>query len=87
MEPNKDQPKADVKKNVAALARVNRLNKFDDLFLIEKFATKFSQDPDRVYDETSFGTIINFHILWKEQEEYNERYQSIWAEVNTPPSK
>lgn len=87
MEPNKDQPKADVKKNVAILAKVNKLNKFDDLDLIDQFSTRFGQDPDWVYDNTSFLTIINFLIKWKEEAEYRERYNFIYEEINRPPAK
>jgi hypothetical protein len=87
MEGNPDQPRKDIKANVANLAKVGRLVKFDDLSLIERYASKFGVDPDWVYDNTSFGTIANFAIMWKEMDEYQERYQYIWAEINTPPTK
>ena len=87
MEPNKDQPKAEIKKNVSIMAKAGRLVKFDDLDLIDQYASRFGQDPDYVYDNTSFGTIVNFMMKWKEQGEYQERFNFIWHEINAPPTK
>jgi hypothetical protein len=72
---------------VAALAKVNRLQGYDDLSLIDRYAQRFGLDPDWVYDNTSFGTIINFAVLWKESDEYQERFSYIWSEIHTTPSK
>lgn len=72
---------------MARLAKVHLLNGYDDLELIDQYATRFGQDADWVYNNTSFGTVINFCIKWKEQAEYNERFQFIWQEIHTIPSK
>lgn len=69
------------------MARVNRLHSFEDLSLIDTYAARFGRDPDWVYDHTSFGTIINFAVMWKEQSEFNERFNFIWQEVHTTPTK
>ena len=69
------------------MAKAGRLVKFDDLDLIDQYASRFGQDPDWVYDNTSFGTIVNFMCKWKEQSEYQERFSFIWGEINTPPTK
>lgn len=87
MATGKDQPKQEVKKNVANLAKVNRLATFDDLSLIDRYAERYGQDPNWVYDNVDFGTIINLAIMHHEINEYNERYQHIWQEINTPPTK
>lgn len=87
MEPNKDQPKADAKKNVAQMAKAGRLSIFDDLSIIGKYSQKFGRDPDYVYDNTSFGTIAEFSRMWKEEEEFSERFQFIWNEINSVPAK
>ena len=87
MEPNAIQPKKDIKANVAKLAKVNLLHGFEDLHLIGRFAENFGLHPDDVYYNTSFGTIANFFIMWKEQDEYQERYSYIWEEVSKPPAK
>lgn len=87
MEPGKDQPRQDVKRNVAQLAKSNLLLPFSDLNIIGAYASAFGLDPDYVYDNTGFGTIANFHVMWKEQQEYSERYSHIWDEVNRPPTK
>lgn len=69
------------------MAKVHKLNGFDDLSLIDAYAARFSQDPDKVYNETSFGTIINFAIMWKEKSEFDERFNFVWHEVNSNPVK
>jgi len=69
------------------MAKSRRLSIFDDLSIIGKYAQKFGRDPDYVYDNTSFGTIAEFMRMWKEEEEYNERFQFIWHEINTVPTK
>lgn len=60
--------------DTAKAAGVDRLLKFSDLSIIGTFAEKFSQDPDWVYENTSFDTIMNFIYMWKEQADYQERY-------------
>lgn len=69
------------------MAKVHKLRGFDDLDLIDEYASRFGLDPDWVYDHTSFGTIINFAEKWKEQAEFRERFNFIWQEINTSPSK
>ena len=69
------------------MARVQLLNGFDDLHLIGRFAEKFGIHPDEVYDNTSFGTITNFLVMWKEQDEYHERFQYFWDDVHKTPRK
>mgnify|MGYP003575125324 CR=1 FL=1 len=69
------------------MARVNLLNGFDDLHLIGRFAEKFSRHPDDVYDNTSLGTLFNFMVMWKEQDEYHERFQFFWDDVHKIPQK
>lgn len=69
------------------MAKAGRLSIFEDLSIIGKYSQKFGRDPDWVYDNTSFATIAEFTRMWKEEEEYNERFQFIWHEINTVPSK
>lgn len=59
--------------NIAKIANVARLAPFADLSLINKFAEKFGLDPDQVYLK-EFDTVMNMHWLWREQEEFQERY-------------
>lgn len=58
-----------------------RLSPFADLSLISKFAEKFGLDPDAVYQK-SFDTVMNLHCLWKEQQEFEERYNEIEQMMN-----
>jgi hypothetical protein len=72
---------------VARLAKVHRLADFDDLSLIDRYAERYSQDPNWVYDNVDFGTVLGMAIMHHEIDEYNERYQYIWQEISTPPTK
>lgn len=87
MAPNKDQPRQEVKANVARLAKVHRLKTFDDISLIDEFAARYGQHPNDVFDNTDFGTLTYLTIKWKESAEYQERYQHIWHEINQTPAK
>lgn len=64
------------RENISKLANVAKLSPFADLSLINKFAKEFGLDPDAVYNK-SFDTVMNIHWLWKEQDEFQERYQEI----------
>lgn len=64
------------------MAGVERLNGFDHLSLIGKYAERFGLDPNWVYHNASFNTVMNFLIMWKESDEYQERYMSIWSALN-----
>jgi len=57
------------------------------LDLIDQYAARFGQDPNWVFDNVDFGTVTQFIVKWKYQAEYNERFQFIWHEINSPPSK
>lgn len=88
MEPNAKQPKLEVKKNVAALARAGRLTPFNDLDMIDRYSERFGQDPDRqVFTGVSFETITAFMVMWKEKTEYEERFSYIWNELTAQPGK
>jgi hypothetical protein len=63
------------------MAEVEKLRKFDDLSLIGNYAERFGLDPDEVFIKTSFDTVIKFKWMWKESEEYQERYQYIYGEL------
>lgn len=72
---------------MANLAKVHRLTTFDDLSLIDRYAERYGQDPNWVYDNVDFGTIINLAIMHHEIDEYNERYSFIWNEIHSAPTK
>lgn len=67
---------------MAALAKVGRLSAFSDLFLIGDYAARFSIDPDDVFWKTSFRTLVNFTLAYKERDEFNERFYDIWQTLN-----
>lgn len=67
---------------------MTRLNPYNDLFMIGKYAKAFGQDPDReVFGTVSFNTITAFMTMWKETDEYDERFSYIWNELNSPTTK
>lgn len=45
--------------------------------MIDRYAQTFARDPDDVYQNADFDTVISFAWLWKEQQEYQSRYRSI----------
>jgi hypothetical protein len=64
------------------MAEANRLSGFDDLSLIGKYAERFKLDPNYVLHNTSFDTVMNFLVMWKEADEYQERYMELWGALN-----
>ena len=60
---------------------MNRLEGFKDLSYVGKFSERFGLDPD-VTIKKSFDTVMNFIIMWKEQDEFRGRYEKISSEVN-----
>jgi hypothetical protein len=72
---------------IAELANVKKLSHYADLNLIEAFAERFARHPDEVYDNTSFDTIILFNEKWKDQAEYQERYNAIEKMMSNDPTK
>jgi hypothetical protein len=72
---------------VAHLAQVRKLRPFEDLDYIDQYASRYGLDPDWVYDHTSFGTIMNFAVKWKEEAEYRDRFDEIWREIHATHTK
>lgn len=86
MAPDTKNPQFKQKQNVAKLAKVNRLFKHDRLDPIDRYASHFHLDPDRVFTDTSMDTVFAFLIKWKDEHEYNERFNYIWSEINSSVS-
>ena len=86
MAENPKQPLADMRKNVANIAKVSRLIPFEDLSLVGNHAERFSMDPDEVFSRVSFETVISFAVESKERQEFRERYNSIWNGINSTGS-
>lgn len=63
------------------MAEVQRLRPYDDLSLIGKYAERFGLDPDYVFVKTRFDTLMAFMAMWKEEEEYKERYEALYIEI------
>lgn len=63
------------------MAKPERLQPFGDLRLINDFCERFGQDPDRVFVETSFNTIMYFEYMDKERKEYRERFQYLYNKI------
>lgn len=68
------QSKLEKRKQISEMAEAQRLKPFEFLNMVGDFAERFSQDPDRVYANTSFQTVANFAVEAKERREFNERY-------------
>ena len=70
-----------MRKNVAAMAMVTRLNPFEDLSLVGNHAERFGIDPDKVFTKCSMETVIAFAVEQKEKQEFRERFNSIWQGI------
>jgi len=64
------------------MAKWQRLTPHADIGLIGDFAERFGLDPDWVFENKSFDTVIAFAVESKERAEYRERYNFIWSELN-----
>lgn len=75
MEPFEDNvPLNEKRQNVAALAKVERLEPFRYLDMIGDYAERFGLDPDFVYKNSKFDTVTAFLVSWKEKREFEDRY-------------
>ncbi len=72
---------------MARMAKVHRLNRYDDLDLIDGYASRFGLDPDWVFNNSAFSTVVEFAVKWKEESEYRDRFADVWEQVTTPPTK
>lgn len=57
------------------LADVQRLKKFNDLSIIGRYAERFGKDPDQVFNESITSTVLAFTEMWKESEEFHDRFK------------
>lgn len=55
--------------------------------MIAQYCESFGQDPDKVFDKVSFGTVTNFAVYFKDRDEYQERYSYIWQTINADGPK
>lgn len=64
------------------MAKWQRLTPHADVALIGDFAERFGLDPDWVFENKSFGTVMAFAVESKERGEYRERFNWIYNELN-----
>ena len=64
------------------LARVSRLQPFEDLSLVGNHAERFGLDPDKVFVKCSMETVIAFAVESKERQEFKERFNDLWQQLN-----
>jgi hypothetical protein len=83
MAPDEKQPKFALKRDVARMAQVQKLFKHDRLDPIDRYASHFHLDPDKVFTDTSFDTVFAFLIKWKDESEFNERFSYIYSEIQS----
>jgi hypothetical protein len=73
------------RKNIAQMAKAERLEPFRYLDLIGDFAERFGLDPDFVYKKSKFETVTAFHVSWKEKREFEDRYMEWDKMINQTP--
>lgn len=64
------------------MAKWQRLTPHADVSLVGDFSERFGLDPDWVFENKSFETVMAFAVEAKERGEYRERYNYIWGELN-----
>lgn len=62
------------------------LRNYGDVNLIEGYAKNFGLDPDVVYEQVSFDTLIMFSVKWKRESEYQERKEILERMMTNPQS-
>jgi hypothetical protein len=79
LEPDKELASFKKRETIVNILKVTKKNiNFDpDVSRIEEFAKEFGLDPDYVYNEKDFDTVMMFSIKWKQLSEFNERYAEI----------
>lgn len=77
MEPDKKLTSYKRRKDILDIIGDGGLGNYTDVNLIEGYARAFSLDPDWVYENVSFDTIMLFQIKWKQEHEHKERYDDI----------
>ena len=64
------------------MAKWQRLTPHADVSLIGDYSERFGRDPDWVFENKSFETVMAFAVESKERGEYRERFNFIWNELN-----
>lgn len=59
--------------DITKMANVARLTGFADLSYVGKYAERFGMDPDIVITK-GFNTVMNFVTMWKEQDDFQARF-------------
>lgn len=50
--------------------------------MIGKYGSTFGKEPDWVFDNVKAGTFRAFIGMWKEQDEFEERFSDIYKKLN-----
>jgi hypothetical protein len=66
------------------MAKVSRLEPLFDLAIIDKYGERFGKLPREILQERT-DDVLPFLFLWKEQDEYRQRYQR--AEKDLKPTE
>jgi hypothetical protein len=62
------------REHIASVALVDRLKPFGNLSWIDQYASRYGILPQEA-EKVRFDNFMPFIYLWKEQQEYQERYQ------------
>lgn len=55
--------------------------------MIDRYAQKFSLDPNNVFKNATFDDVTGFLIKWNEEQGYQDRYMELERQMNTKPTK
>jgi hypothetical protein len=86
LEPDKTLPSYIKGKELSDLVRNLHgdpgLSGYGDVNLLETYAERFGLDPDYVYNNVSFDTVIMFHVKWKRERDFEERKNELERMMN-----
>jgi len=77
---------AELEAEACRMAGSERIQPYYHLSLIDVYSQKFGIDPDVTY-EKGFITVTNFLGLWKEQDEFRKRLETVWKDLTAKPSE
>ena len=62
------------------MAKFSKLEPFFDLALIDRYAERYGRLPREILQERT-DDVLPFLLLWKEQDEYKQRFQMAEQEL------
>ncbi len=70
------------------MANVQKLEPYNDLSIIGKYVERFPfAGPDEIFATEAADTVLTFSAMWKEKEEFHDRFRFYFNKLKDPPTK